>query len=243
MSMPILQPKRSFFSQSPSRIGVTRGKDSKKYKGGFTLAELIVVIAIFAVITSIALFDQAKLNSSILLTNLSYEVGLSVREAQTYGIGVRSPDDGSDPDAGFSGLFGVHFDLTNTGANNQIILYSGTSDSNIYLSPDQAKYMYTFTNQRGNYIRALCLGPGFGQGTPCTGNVAKLDVWFQRPSPDAHFHGTDASGNTDDSLNIGPAYIVVSSQDNTNCKVIVIQQTGQVSVENATDHGLCTTSS
>lgn len=49
---------------------------------GFSLLELLVVISIFTIITTIALFNQGQLNSNVLLTNLAYDVALTVREVQ-----------------------------------------------------------------------------------------------------------------------------------------------------------------
>lgn len=56
---------------------------------GFSLVEMMVVLAIISVVTSIALLGQGDFNRSILLTDTAYTVALSLREMQTYGLSSR----------------------------------------------------------------------------------------------------------------------------------------------------------
>lgn len=213
---------------------------------GFTIAELIIVIAIFALVTSIAMFNQGRLNSNILVNNMAFETALAVREAQVYGIGVRS---GGLESNAFSGWFGAHFDLSKP---TQIIIFNDINKSSSYdpLVTDEggnnltdangnpiteAKYEYNFTNQRGNKITALCVGPIEG-GAPCSKdvsvaqNISTLDIFFKRPSPEAHFH---YPGMQDNGYNIPRVYIVVNNIDEDNCRVVIVESTGQIRVENA----------
>ena len=78
----------------------------KKSQKGFTLVELLVSIAIFSVITTMAVFNNSQFNSSVLLTNLAYEVAISIRQAQVYGVTVRKNSAGS-----FDSAYGIHFDM------------------------------------------------------------------------------------------------------------------------------------
>ncbi len=226
----------------------------KKNQSGFTLIELIVVIGIFTVITAVAFIDQGQLNSSVLLTNTAYETALSVREAQVYGLGVRKNE--VDIGSGYDGEYGVYFDIETP---RKIILYSNNPNDptgSLYNSGidfesgdtydfNEERYIYEFTNQRGNKIQALCFGDldTAAQTNPedkaCTtsSNFSRdsLHITFKRPEPRANFYvpPTDLSG-----LSYGPAYIVVSTADEKNCKVIVVHKTGQVQIEGS-DKGHC----
>lgn len=62
---------------------------SKTFRG-FTLVELMVVLAIIAIITGIALSSQNSFNRTLVLANTAYDVALTLRSAQTYGIGSRA---------------------------------------------------------------------------------------------------------------------------------------------------------
>jgi prepilin-type N-terminal cleavage/methylation domain-containing protein len=70
---------------------------------GFTLVELLVTMTILMVITAIAVTGQSTFNQSQLLTDTSYTVALSAREAQTLGLSSRK----------FAGVqnggYGLHF--------------------------------------------------------------------------------------------------------------------------------------
>jgi prepilin-type N-terminal cleavage/methylation domain-containing protein len=57
---------------------------------GFTLVEMIVVLAIIVVITAIVFSGESGFNRSFYLTNTAYDVALTFREAQTFGISSRA---------------------------------------------------------------------------------------------------------------------------------------------------------
>ena len=54
-------------------------------KKGFTLVELLVTIVIFVIITGVVLVNSNKFDSSVLLHNFTYDVALTIKQAQTYG--------------------------------------------------------------------------------------------------------------------------------------------------------------
>ena len=62
-------------------------KQAKRFKletfrdRGFTLIELIVVTGIIVVVSTLVLSSNARFGGAILLENLAYDVGLSVRKA------------------------------------------------------------------------------------------------------------------------------------------------------------------
>lgn len=213
-------------------------KNTKRYKNlkkikqaGFTIAELIIVIAIFTIITTVALLDQNRLNSGVLMTNLAYETALSVREAQVYGVGVRNFG-GTEV---FSGQFGTYFTINSP---DRIILFNDKNENTVYDSDlDEAQYQYVFTEQRGNKIKAICLGAL--NGSPCSrGSSASVDslrILFKRPNLEAKFYAGDTGG----ALSIGPAYVVVDNVDGTNCRAVIIEPTGQIRIEKASDNGAC----
>lgn len=208
-------------------------KISLKISQGFTLIELIVVIAIFSIITTIALFNQGKLNSSILVTNLAYEIALAVREAQTYGVGVRA-DVGN---ASFEGGYGAYFDISNP---EQIVLFTDTveQNNNFDSGTSEESSRLVIQNQRGNKITALCRGP---MSVPCVnggpGSIDSLNIIFRRPNPEALMYSMKDGVLSDQDV-AGPVYIVVNTPAEENCRVIVVEKTGQIRVDNSTS-GFC----
>lgn len=55
-------------------------------RSGFTLIEMLIVIGIIIIITAIVISSQGSFNRSILLANTTYDVALSIRHAETYGL-------------------------------------------------------------------------------------------------------------------------------------------------------------
>lgn len=209
-------------------------KRNKSKQKGFSLPELIIVIAIFVIITTVALFNQGRLSSSVLLTNMAYEVGLAVREAQIYGIGVRSDDTGSN----FSGQYGAHFNIANP---RQVIVYADNPNdvNNTLFTYDagEEKYIYEFNNSRGNKISALCVGD-LSNG-PCNNAIGKntVDVLFRRPNPASIVKHSDIQNPISDRV-----YIVVTNIDEDECRVVIVEPTGQIRVEDSSK-GSCSVAS
>ena len=59
-------------------------------RAGFTLIEMLVVVAIITVVTAVMFSNQSNFSSSVLLANTTYDVALSARDAETYGLGTRA---------------------------------------------------------------------------------------------------------------------------------------------------------
>ena len=77
--------------------------ESHHHNNGFTLVELIVVMAIIAVVLSVVLTSQSSFNKTLTLANTAYDVALTIRYAETFGLGSRAV--GTAINTGY----GVHF--------------------------------------------------------------------------------------------------------------------------------------
>ena len=182
---------------------------SKKGKGGFTLVELLVSISIIVVITAVVFLQGGQFNNTILLNNLAYEMALTVREAQVYGVSVKETNTNS-----FDASYGVYFETAN---NKSFISFADINKDGWYDSPE----MFASSNiKQGNYISDLCVYDSSGV---CV-STNQLAIIFQRPDPDAIIltsaGGTPYSG----------ADITVSSPSG-NKKVIKVTSVGQISVQ------------
>ncbi len=218
--------------------------DNSNSQKGFSLPELIIVIAIFAIITTIAMFDQARLNSNTLLTNMAYEIALSVREAQVYGIGVRDSSFSTTATGIFSGQYGTHFNIATP---REVMVFGNASETYVPYDPSgpnaQARVRYVFENQRGNFISAICVGNLEGNpvracqtGQPEIVNVA--EVVFRRPVPAPNIYKGGAVGTMTSAPAGERVYVVVHTLDRANCRVVVVEPTGQIRVVDS-GSGLC----
>lgn len=125
---------------------------------GFTLLELMFVIAIFSLLTATVIFNYGNFNNNIIMSNLAYEVALEIRQAQVYGLGVRGAATSLDPldiRSQFNTRYGVFFDV-------------GTSDTHFMLFSDS----YPVSGSDNIDIpdgNGLC--DSDNEGTPCNVTV------------------------------------------------------------------------
>ncbi|MBI4086785.1 prepilin-type N-terminal cleavage/methylation domain-containing protein [Candidatus Kaiserbacteria bacterium] len=172
---------------------------------GFSLVELMVVIAIMAVLSAVVLARYKSFNSTILLRNLAYEIALSTREAQMLGISVQAAPAASNP---FAHAYGVHFT-----PGTSYTLFRDLDDDNQY---DTGEDVSVYRIGQGNSITSVCAG------TNCA--FVSLDVLFRRPEPDALFYVNGSPLSTSSVL------IQAGSQDG-NMRAVRIYPTGQIAVE------------
>ncbi len=178
---------------------------------GFTLVELVVVMGIITVITTIALANNSRFNGTIFLSNLAYDVALSIREAQVYGLSVKELR--SAGATTFDVGYGVTFSLSSP---SSYILFTDTNSDHVYESGvDVIEESISFKN--GYEIADLC---ATRSGTESCG-LATLTIAFERPDPDASIL---SGGTAYDS-----ARIVIESQDGESRSVSAFS-TGQISV-------------
>jgi prepilin-type N-terminal cleavage/methylation domain-containing protein len=85
---------------------------------GFTLIELLVVIALMTIIYAITLSDYSGMNKKIEIQNTAYEVALSIRESQLYGINKKLVSNEFSDDNPYP--FGFHIDLTDENSKKKI---------------------------------------------------------------------------------------------------------------------------
>ena len=100
----------------------------------FTLVELMVVIGIFFVITSVILFQSKSFDSNITASNLAQDIALTVRKANAYTLGFQVPQTVSG--VSIKG-YGVNF---TAGVGDSFVLFGET---------DPYDQLYTHTSGCG----------------------------------------------------------------------------------------------
>lgn len=187
-------------------------------ESGFTLIELLVVTAILILITGLMLANNTKFGGKVLLENLAYDMALSVRQAQVYGISVQRF--GADI---YSAGYGMHFSL------------STPTTYTLFADAVQADGMFTagetvssYSIDRGYQVAKLCAPAGTDMNT-CQ-SVSQLDILFKRPEPDAWI-SADGNSCLVSSLNCEESARVVLSSPAGEYADFVVDINGQVSVD------------
>ncbi|MEA2715551.1 MAG: hypothetical protein QOG91_579 [Candidatus Parcubacteria bacterium] len=189
---------------------------------GFTLVELLVTISIFIFMTALILARYNGFNSGTLLTNLAYDVALTIRTAQSYGVSVVASG------AKFNTAYGVSFKSTITNQSSFKLFADGSASTpNGYLDSGD-DVVSTYNLKQGAKISKLCGGTG---STCDPGNsLQRLDITYKRPDPNAIIYGA-----TDAGLPTTPytyAEITVTSGDNSSSRVVKVNEFGLISVGN-----------
>jgi len=158
----------------------------------------MVVLAIIVVISVVVLASQSSFNKTIILTNTAYDVALTLRSAETYGLSSRVT--GASANAGY----GINFQKATPGsfilfvdfypAPSTLSVCHPTSDASspsalpgdcVY-QPDQGERVSEYVLGNGITIADFCIFAldrwwcAYAQG----GGLSSLDIVFARPNPD-----------------------------------------------------------
>jgi prepilin-type N-terminal cleavage/methylation domain-containing protein len=211
-------------------------KTKTKLVSGFTLIELLVTISMFVIITGVVLVNSNKFDSSILLHNFAYDVALTIKQAQLYGVNVTENSSGTFNSNGEA--YGVYFNTDTAkdsgGSTTNFVLFNDTGgDGSV---PDK-KYNGSFTSclvgdpecmqkysmTKGTYIKSICAGT---DDNNCD-DIDQLSILFNRPSPNANIYINN--GNATSELK-SYAKIVLSALDGAT-STVVVTSVGQIYVK------------
>ena len=198
--------RRDFVPVKTCSRGATGAKRTRPIMG-FTLVEMLVVLAIIIVITGLVFSSQSSFNKSLVLANTAYDVALTLHSAQTYGPGSRSSAAGmanvgygvdfqsatpsvftffsdSYPSLGFTGLF-CHQPITGTPSDRP---------GNCAYEANQNEKVVSYTMNNQITVGDFCAYTSIGIPL-CSvahgGGLSSLDIVFARPNPSQPFISTN----------------------------------------------------
>lgn len=186
---------------------------SEHPKSGFALVELLLAIALFGLISAFLVLIYHKMGDQLFLTATAYDLGLSFRETQSYGVSVRQNAAG-----GFESGYGLHFDTTSA---TTFVRFADAPGANQYFY-DSAEAIGTLRIERGNRILKFC-GVFADNTEQCA--LSFLDVVFVRPNPDAVIRTNKSDTETYKAARI---YLVSPTGDTRKIEVF---NTGQISIK------------
>lgn len=199
----------------------TRRAARPRLQRGLSSVELIVVLSIFGALSGVVLFNFSDFSSSVSLNNLSQDIALVVKRAQTEASSGRftSATGGDTPS------YGVLFQ---TNDPDSFIYFedlgSASSKNKVFDASEERETIAIETDDR---ISGLCVS--LGSDTSCGTVVNNLHITFTRPYLDATIVALP-NYSTASNPPIAEARIrIVSAKGET--KEIIVTPIGQVRVE------------
>jgi prepilin-type N-terminal cleavage/methylation domain-containing protein len=213
---------------------------------GFSIVEMMVVLAIITIITTIALIGQSQFDRSFILTDTAYTVAYSIRTAQA--LGLSSQKFGSATNTGY----GVQFSAADSYTSFADVSPASPGSSQSGICPGHAaaagtvearpgncvydsssERVQTYSFRRGYRIARFC-GTSAGGSVYCSGSeIDSLNILFQRPSTESVITGVRGSVL----YQFASATIRIASPDGQASKCIKVSKVGQVAVA---DGSTCT---
>lgn len=198
---------------------------------GFTLFELLIVLSIFVIMTTVLVANQRKFGNNIVIESVAQDMALSVRQAQAYGLGSKYTITGSNSGS-FDYPYGIYVDQS---SNNQYVLFADSYPANnpnggngydmINGNITQTKdtLIQIDTLPAPNMISYFCVVPAGGaQQCSNKSTITGMSITFVRPDPTAIII---AGGNS-----YSEAKICVTSTQSTAVREVHVLASGQVEV-------------
>jgi hypothetical protein len=207
------------------------------------LIELVVVCGVIAIISGLMLVSNNSFGGQVLLQNLAYDIALTLRQAQVYGISVQRFGSGK-----YDASYGMHFDSRAANSNVYPLFADAISVNGVFdpdaahpLDPNFDETVKITTIGGGFRISKLCVPAGADAAT-CDCSAAgtsacdTVDVVFRRPDPDACIsaNGTPSMNNlvtppVCSSTNASARIVVRAPKGNVSS--VIVYRNGQISVQ------------
>lgn len=214
-------------------------KKSLLYRqSGVTLIEMVVVVAIFAVVSSVLLFNYSDFSTNVSIRNLSQDIALAIRKSQTLATSVKGIYNGTDTysNSYTYPAYGIAFSLENQ--NGPFLPNPKSFISFVDVDPGNKKYdsnetcgsiapgaecLESFSINSADSIVSLETDTGL----VTSGSVM---ITFHRPSPDAIICYIPSGQSSCDGADRSYAKITVKSIKGLT-HTISVWNTGQINVE------------
>ncbi len=203
---------------------------SAKGVRAFTFVEFIVIISIFGIMASVALFNFQGFRSSVALNNLVYDIALEIKTAQT--LGVSAP--GSDVNNAAQ-VVSMQFDHDGSQFVNAFTTYREIDSQGLGEFSPTDDVVLRQASLRGGTIQSISWCPP-GLNQTCTPFTEDVYISFRRPNPEpvvtaVGCNGVVPTGYVYEKCENGNAQIAIVAEGNSgNIQYVYVEQTGQIRV-------------
>lgn len=166
-----------------------------KRNAGMTYVELIVVLSIFAVVSSVSLFNYGQFQGKVDVKNLANDVALRIVEAQKNALTGKFDNTAG---ASWRPSYGVHFDVSNASNATKVVQFTDLNSNN-RCDPSQCNFPPALGGEvtsivninKNNYVSSIEV-----IGTGCPATVNNLSITYRRPNTSPEFRSTPPIGCT-----------------------------------------------
>lgn len=182
------------------------------------------------IITTI-LSSQSTYVDGAALSNVADEIGLTISQAQAYGIAVKELTPGSDD---FSISYGIALSKIGEGSNLAYLFFADRNGNHAYdgswscVTGGSEECLEKKNISRGNYIDSICI-ISLSDAEDCDA-VGRVDISFTRPETEAHIVFFDNSEAPYTPSSLKGAKIVLKSPTGAS-RSVVVYESGHVSVQ------------
>ncbi len=198
----------------------------RTFNQGMTYIELIVVLSIFALMSSVVIYNYRDFQAKVDVKNLASDIALKIVEAQKSSVSGLLPASGYDPDT-WKPSYGVFFNLSSNSFpinNNNAFIYFADLNGNRFFDgtdcTDECLDYITVSKSTDRIDKIESYS-----GTTPTQISEPISITFKRPDSSAVF--ADSNG-----LLTGFDYIqiTIASEPSGNAK-IKIYPSGRIQVD------------
>jgi prepilin-type N-terminal cleavage/methylation domain-containing protein len=213
---------------------------------GFTLIELVVVLAIMGVLMAVVITSQTTFNNTLLLEDTEYDVALTIHAAETDGIGSRvnggvtNAGYGVDLSSSNKSTFTLFTDSYPSTTSGSLSLCHPVADEtapdaqpgNCVYDSTHSEAVMTYTLGNADTISNFCAYTPNTSAWSCANSsgsqkLTKMDIVFARPNavPFISTNGIYTSSNP-----ISQACLTISSAQGIS-RYIYIYNSGEIAAD------------
>lgn len=196
---------------------------STQNQQGFTLVELVIVLAIIAIISSVAVFNHFDLQDQLEISNDAQMIVLSVREVRIMALSVRETMEGNF-DNRFKRGHGLYFSRE-AGSESSFVYFIDYQNDSRYTNPplttdcSEEECLKSIPLQGKNKVTDIC--KLLEEGDEECG-LSSVEVFFRRPETDAVITFTPEGVGSDNYIGV----VVKITSPRGREESVIIEDTG-----------------
>ncbi len=189
---------------------------------GFTIAELLAVIFVSALVSTTVLVNFGAFTSNTEFENQTLNIALTIRDAQSYGASSLI-----STSINTKSTYGVYFNINGLSGNgkNSFVLFADKNTNNKYDAGTEE--IKTIEVNKDFKIKDVCVGtiPNICESSDSF--VNGIVFLFKSPNPDAHIYWIPINFNNNSQGPVVNGRIIISNPKGKE-KIINVTDTGQI---------------